>query len=169
MSISGSLTSSKIVAGANIGAVTVGASATDSLILAGAKLGGDFTIGDGNESYQRAAAITSVTVGGAFTRSSIVAGIASTNATFGDADDALAAVAGILTQSSSIGALKFGAASGTNVTGSTIPHSFAIQAAAIKSLANADSAAVKDFTTALYLDAGTAGEDATDVLVRLRA
>ena len=169
VSISGSLTSSKIVAGANIGAVTVGASATDSLILAGAKLGGDFTIGDGNESYQRAAAITSVTVGGAFTRSSIVAGIASTNATFGDADDALAAVAGILTQSSSIGALKFGAASGTNVTGSTIPHSFAIQAAAIKSLANADSAAVKDFTTALYLDAGTAGEDATDVLVRLRA
>ena len=169
VSISGSLTSSKIVAGANIGAVTVGASATDSLILAGAKLGGDFTIGDGNESYQRAAAITSVTVGGAFTRSSIVAGIASTNATFGDADDALAAVAGILTQSSSIGALKFGAGSGTNVTGSTIPHSFAIQAAAIKSLANADSAAVKDFTTALYLDAGTAGEDATDVLVRLRA
>ena len=169
VSISGSLTSSKIVAGANIGAVTVGASATDSLILAGAKLGGDFTVGDGNESYQRAAAVTSVTVGGAFTRSSIVAGIASTNATFGDADDALAAVAGILTQSSSIGALKFGAGSGTNVTGSTIPHSFAIQAAAIKSLANADSAAVKDFTTALYLDAGTAGEDATDVLVRLRA
>lgn len=169
VSISGSLTSSKIVAGANIGAVTVGASATDSLILAGAKLGGDFTIGDGNESYQRAAAITSVTVGGAFTRSSIIAGIVSTNATFGDADDEIAAVAGTLVQSSSIGALKFGAGSGTNAAAPAIPHSFAIQAAAIKSLANATSAAVKDFATALYLDAGTAGEDATDVLVRLRA
>lgn len=169
VSISGSLTNSKIVAGANIGAVTVGASATDALILAGAKLGGDFTIGDGNESYQRAAAITSVNVGGAFTRSSIVAGIASTNATFGDADDEIAAVAGTLVQSSSIGALKFGTGSGTNITGSTTPHSFAIQAAAIKSLANATSAAVKDFTTALFLDLGTAGQDADDVLVRLRA
>jgi autotransporter-associated beta strand protein len=169
VSISGSLTSSKIVAGANIGAVTVGASATDSLILAGAKLGGDFTVGDGNESYQRAAAVTSVTVGGAFTRSSIVAGIASTNATFGDADDALAAVAGTLAQSSSIGALKFGTGSGTNAAAPAIPHSFAIQAAAIKSLANAGSAAVSSFADALFLDLGTAGEDATDVLVRLRA
>ncbi len=167
VSIGGSLINSKLVAGANIGAVKIGASATDSLILAGAKLGGDFTLGDNNETFQRAAAITSVTVGGAFTRSSIVAGIASTNATFGDADDALAAVAGTLAQSSSIGALKFGAGSGTNVAGSAIPHTFAIQAAAIKSLANATSTLVKDFTTALFLDAGAANEDANDVLVRL--
>ncbi len=169
VSIGGSLTNSKLVAGANIAAVTVGANATDALILAGAKLGGDFTLGDGNETFQRAAAITSVTVGGAFTRSSIVAGIASTNATFGDADDALAAVAGTLAQSSSIGALKFGAGSGTNAAAPAIPHAFAIQAAAIKSLANAGSTIVKNFAAALFLDAGAANEDASDVLVRLRS
>lgn len=167
VSIGGSLVNSKLVAGASIGAVSVGADATGALILAGARLGGDFTIGDGNETFHRAAAIASVTVTGALTRSSIVAGIASTNATFGDADDILAAVAGTLAQSSSIGALEIGAGSGTNAMNPAIPHAFAIQAAAIRSLVNAGSIAVNDFADALFLDAGTAGEDADDVLVRL--
>jgi len=74
ISVTGSITNSQLVAGGSIGAVTVGKNLTDSLILAGAMFGGDQALGGGDDTFQRVAAIASVTVKGALARTSVAAG-----------------------------------------------------------------------------------------------
>jgi hypothetical protein len=166
VTLSGSLSNTQLVAGANIGAVSVGGDATNSLILAGARLGGDSTVGNGNDSFQRVAAIASLTVKGAFAASSAVAGIASTNGTFGDADDTVAAAVGTLTGVGSIGAITLGSGSGASGPALLADHNYAIQAQAIKSLKLGDADIVKDFATALFFNP-TPIEDSNSPVVRV--
>jgi hypothetical protein len=164
--VSGSLTNTNLIAGASIGAVSVGGAMTASLVLAGAKLGGDTEI-DGDETYQRAASIAAVTVGGAVASSSIVAGVNPVNGVFGDADDTTAAAAGVLEDTSRIGAINFSGLEGVLANANLTNHQFSVQAAAIKSLKTA-SEAFSDFTVAQFLDVGVPGEDAGDLIIRLR-
>ena len=162
---SGSFSKVLLAAGGSIGAVTIGGDITDSLILAGAKLGGDYAI-DGDETYQRAAAIAAVTVGGAVSAISIIAGVDPMNGIFGDAGDITAPAAGPLTQASLIGPVTFSAL-GSAPAPALLDHTSAIQAAVIKSVKTA-AGVFSDFTIAQFLDNGPIGEDAGDILVRVR-
>lgn len=163
--VSGDLSGSMIAAGGSVGAVNVGGNLSGSHLLAGARLGGDFLI-DGDEAWQRAASIAGVTVKGSVQTSSIVAGVNPVNGVFGDGDDVVAAVAGVLDQASSIGVLHFSGTEYTPVGAALAAHQSAIQAAAIKSLVTA-TGTYTDFTTVQFLDAGAVGEDAADTLLRV--
>ena len=172
VSVSGSLSNSKLVAGGSIGALTVGADMTDSLVLAGAKLGGDFSL-NGNETYFRQGSIASVTVQGRFQSSSIVAGVTpGLDTVFGNDDDAAAANAGLLTAVGGIKSLVFGAATTSAAlplqSPATIPHNFAVEAGTLGSMKIGSFAANKDFTQPLFIDATDDTEDAGDIIVRLR-
>jgi hypothetical protein len=164
--ISGTMNKVALAAGGSIGAVTVGGGMTDSLLLAGAKLGGDFAL-DGNETFHRAAAIAAITVKGAVAATSIAAGVNPMNGIFGDGDDIAAAAAGPLATASKIGAITFSGLAGAPAPANLANHQFAIQAAAIKSLKTA-AGTFTDFALAQSLDAGIPGEDAGDIVVRLR-
>lgn len=166
ITLSGNLTNTMLVAGASIGAVSVGGDAAGSLILAGARLGGDAIVGNGNDSFQRVAAIASITVKGSFATTSAVAGIASTNGTFGDADDTVAAAVGGITTPGSIGAVTLGAGSGASGPALLTDHNYAIQAQALKSLKLGTADIVKDFAAALFFDPA-ATEDIADPVVRV--
>ncbi len=131
VSVSGSIVNTKLVAGSRIGSVTAGGGLIDSLFLAGAMLDGD-DIFDGNESYQRAAAIAGVIVKGMLARSSIAAGVDPMNGVFRDAGDVVAPAAGSLATTSEIGPLSFG--SGGTPAGATMDHQFGIEAATIQQL-----------------------------------
>ncbi|MDB6169805.1 MAG: hypothetical protein JWM88_2669, partial [Verrucomicrobia bacterium] len=166
VTVSGSLTNTKLVAGAKIGAVTVGGAATGSLIVAGAVLDGDF-IFDGDETYQRAASIASVTVKGAFSTTSIVAGVDPGNSIFGDAGDALAAVAGVLADATSqIGAVTLSGVPTDLIAATATTHQYGIEAALLKGIKTGTGVSVTQFPNALFLDAGPQGEDNADVFVR---
>ena len=168
VSVSGAMTNSQLVAGSNIGAITVGGAVSGSNILAGALLGADHTLGGGDDSYQRAASIAAVTVKGQFGSSVISAGISPVAGGFGDADDVLAPAAGILTTSSSIGAIKLGVGTLPG-TAPTLPHSAVIQAAAIKSLSVPHAKTVADFSSPVLIDLTGDGETADDVVARVVA
>jgi hypothetical protein len=163
LNVSGAVSNSTIAAGGSLGAVIVGGALSDSVILAGAMLGTDNELGGGDDVFQRAAAIASVIVKGGLTRTSIAAGVNAGNGIYGDGDDTLAAAAGVLTTSSSIGAITLAS---TGATGAAAAHQYAIQAAAIKSI-NASATKYTDFSAGLYLDNAPGGEDADDILVRL--
>lgn len=167
VTLSGGLLASKLVAGGSIAKVSVGGDAADSLMLAGAKLGGDFTAGDGNETYQRAASIAGIIVKGSLNRTSVSAGIASANAIFGDGDDQVAGLAGALSTGSSIGPIVVGTGTGASAAAALTAHNYAIQAQALKSLKVAQEDLIKDFAAALYLDAEPAGDNAGDIGVRV--
>ena len=172
VSVSGSLTNSKLVAASNIGAVTVSGDMQNSLLLAGAEIGATFAV-DGNGSYIQQAKIASVKVTGAFTSSSIAAGVTpGADSVFGNSDDTAALNAGLLTTTSQIGSLVFGAGTTTSSTavlsaGGT-DHNFAIESAALSSLQIGALAQVKVFTSPTFIDATNNGEDASDVLVKLK-
>ncbi len=165
--VTGDLTNSLLGAGASIGAVNIGGALTGSLLLAGARLGGDFAI-DGDESWQRAAAIAAVTVKGFMASSFIVAGVDPVNGVFGDANDVAAPAAGALTQTSVIGPVTFTTADYVFGAASLAAHQASIQAAAIKSI-KLTAGVFTDFTIAQYLDLGAPGEDAGDIVIRLTA
>lgn len=163
VNVSGSMIRSQLVAGAAIAAVTVGGSVNDSLLLAGANLGDDYLL-DGDETFQRAASIASVTIKGTLARSSIIAGIDPVDRKFGDDGDKLAAQAGSLTDSSSIGAVKIGGS--FTALSSSLPHHFGIEAASIKALKLGD-VSVTDLAAPLFLNSGAATEDADKIRVRV--
>lgn len=159
VNVTGSILNSRLVAGGSVGAITAGRDLTDSLILAGAELGGDFSI-DGNETYQRTAAIAAITVKGAFARTSIVAGIDPGNGVFGDLDDTAATN---LPGTSSIGAISLAVGSLAPATGTQV---FAIEAGTIKSLKLGTNPAAA-ITSAQLLDLAPSGVDTDDIIVRL--
>jgi hypothetical protein len=106
-------------------------------------------------------------VKGSFRSSSIVAGVNPVNGIFGDADDSAAPSAGVLDDTSAIGAVNLSGVVDAAVPATLAGYQFAIQAAAIKSLKTA-AATLTDFTVAQFLEAGAAGEDPNDIVVRLR-
>ncbi len=165
VNVSGAILRTKLVAGANIAAITVGGAVTDSLVLAGAQLGGDYFF-NGNDSFQRAASIAAVTIQGALTRTSIAAGIVPVNGVFGGDTDALAPAAGTLTLSSTIGRVSIGTGGVPAV--SSIPHGFAIEAAGIKAL-KVGATSVQSFASSIYLGASGVAEDGSDIRVRVIA
>jgi len=144
--------------------VTAGGSMTSSRILAGAMLGGDFAI-DGDETYQRAASIAAITVKGAFTTTSISAGVNPGNAIFGDNDDTAAAAPSLVPQTSSIGPISLSAATLATPSGS-FTFGYAIQAATLTGLKLGGTPAILDGSPR-FLNQTNAGEDASDVIVRL--
>jgi hypothetical protein len=161
---SGSITGSVIAAGATVRGLTAGGEMSDTLVLAGAMLGANRALGGGDDTFQRAASIAAITVKGAFARSSIAAGINPGNGVFGDADDTLAAAAGTLNTTGSIGAITLALASGPQPAAA--PHSHAIEAASLKSLRTI-AGIIKNFTDPAYLDVVGPGEDSDDILVRV--
>jgi hypothetical protein len=163
VTLTGSLTDTDLVAGGSIGAVNVGGAMTDALVLAGARFGADRALGGGDDSFQRAAAIAAITVKGNFARNSLIAGIDPHAGGFGDGDDAIAAPAGVLPNSGSIGAITLSVGTLAGVTGT---QTHAIQAPKITSLKVGNAAPVV-VTNAQLLDLAPAGADADDVLVRL--
>jgi hypothetical protein len=163
VTVSGALTNTTLAAGSRIGAVAVGGAVTDSLILAGVNLGGDLLL-SGNETYQRAAGIASITVKGTLSRTTIAAGIDAHAGGFGDGDDAVAGAFGTLSTSGGIGALKL--APGTSAIAAA-RHHFAIEGAIIASVKLGTTPALTDFTIPLYLRGVSANEDMDDILLRL--
>jgi hypothetical protein len=171
----GTINSSHSVSGATfsawttIGAVTVGtvdltSTLTNSLFLAGTSLGGDGVLaGPDADSFTRAGKITSVTVKGAVTGSTIAVGVDPNGSVYGDAGDT--AAAGAPTAPYAIGALVFGAGSGVFTTSPTISHDDAIEGPTIKSLKIGPAAAITNFTSPHYLKIGGA-EATTDILVQ---
>ncbi len=112
LTIAGALTDSQIAAVGNIGAVSIKGSSTLSLIAAGGNAGADGLLGTGDEHWNAAAKISSVAVTGAFTQTSLVAGIdPGADFVWGDHDDVVGATLAGVTQGSSIGPIKLGAAS----------------------------------------------------------
>jgi hypothetical protein len=164
VNVSGSITNTDLVAGSAIGAITVGKNVSDSLFLAGATLGSDFAIGSSDDTFQRAASIAALTVKGTFSKTSVVAGVDPGDGVFGNGDDHVALPVALLPgPTSRIGAIaitlgSLGVASGTN------SHQYAIEAADITAL---KVGGVGNVAFPLFLDQGTMGEDATDVLVSL--
>lgn len=130
VSVSGSLTGTDLVSYGTIGKITVGKDLTDSLILAGAKLGGDFLI-DGDEEYQRAASIASLTVNGAFGQTSVIAGVNPGDGIFGNGNDVAATAIGQLINPSLIGKITLAVGTTGTPTGT---EQFGIEAAAIGGL-----------------------------------
>jgi hypothetical protein len=136
---------------------------TDAQILAGVRLGADRVLGGGDDSFQGAASIAAITTKGALARTSIIAGVDPVNGIYGDLDDALASGG-----SGSIGAISLGANGAPSLGTANFVHQFAIQAAKFKSL-KTTAGLIKTFTAdPLYLDNAVAGEDAGDIVVRLR-
>ena len=125
-------------------------------------LGGDFAL-DGDETYQRAAAIGAITVKGSFTQSSLIAGVNPGNFVFGDGDDSLAAAVSLLGNTSAIGLISL---SGGGTGPTTAPHQYAIQAAGLIGLKLGLLPPIT-IPAPLLLDLGSAGEDSSDVLVRV--
>lgn len=167
--LSGSLTNSNLVAGSNIGAVTVGGLVSGTDILAGTMFGADHTLGGGDDSYQRAASIAGLSVKGTLATSVISSGINPATGGFGDKDNALGAQAGTSTQSSSIGPIKIGGGMPAFVvpdTGPALPHSYVIQAAAIKSLSLPHLKTIAALATPGFIDLAGDGESSDDILVR---
>jgi autotransporter-associated beta strand protein len=165
ITVSGSILNTDLVAGSAIGAVTAGGALTDSLILAGARLGSDRILGGVGDSFQRAASIAAITVKGAFTTTTIAAGVNPVNGIIGDPGDTIAATAGVLTNTSSIGPITLSAGLLTALGGS---QQFAIEAAKITSLKLGAAPAIS-ITTPQLLDLAPLGLDANDVIVRLVA
>ncbi len=165
-----SVTGSVFAAGGSLGAVMIGNSAhttstlTGSSLLAGVYLGDDFAIGGADDIYSRAGQIASVTVKGAVTQSVIAAGVMPINGVFGDGNDV--ASPGTLGSGKAIGALTFGGSSGTLKSSPLLSHTFAIEGASIKSLKIGSAAAVTSFTSARFIQVGSA-EASTDLLVKL--
>jgi hypothetical protein len=162
---SGGMFQAIIAAGANLGPVKLGGSIGDSLILAGARLGADRAPGGGNDTFQRAAKIAAVTVGGAFAMTSIAAGVDPVNGVFGDGDDVPGTSEAVAAQGSEIGAVSVGA--GTVGTTITTSHFFAIEAGEIAKLLVKGQPPVTSFTQPSLLDIGPPGEDPPDVIVRV--
>ncbi|HYR59297.1 MAG TPA: hypothetical protein VEO95_11725, partial [Chthoniobacteraceae bacterium] len=165
VNVSGSLTSTNLVAGASIGEVTAGGDVTDSLVLAGAMLGADRIV-SGDDVYQRAASIAALTVvKGTFARTSVAAGVDPHDGTFGNGDDLAAPVVAFLTtKTSSIGPITLAAGSASHANG-TLMHNYAIEAAALASL-KLGATPVPLTMLPLFLHPASTGEDAADVLVR---
>ncbi|MEQ1859189.1 MAG: autotransporter-associated beta strand repeat-containing protein, partial [Chthoniobacteraceae bacterium] len=172
LNTSHSIANSIFAAATNIAQVTVKGNFTGSKLLAGTFLGSDAKLGGINDAadvFDRSGRIAGVTVLGAFSASTIAAGIDSVDGIYGNSDDVLATTGTALTgKATAIGSLKFGAGSGTIGSSPTNTHLHAIEAASIKSL-SVDRVAVKPLPAALpkYLDLGAAGEGAADVLVRI--
>lgn len=163
---SGSVSNSLVAAGSAVGAVAIGGSIDTSQLLAGAVLGADHAIGGGDDLFQRAASIASITIKGALTASAIAAGVDSVMGGFGDGDDAQGIAAGTLPLTSAIGPVSLG--SGTTTAVAAMNHSSAIQAAFIAKLTLPGLPPVTDFTAPLFVDLTGDGEDAADILVRLK-
>ncbi len=169
VTVSGGIMNTTIAAGGNLGSVKAGANVDTSFFLAGSLLGADHSLDGVNDSFQRAASITSVTVKGAFTASSIDAGVDPVMGGFGDDDDALGALAGTLTLSSKIGTVSIGA-SATLIPNVAMPtaHTYVIEAASIQKLIVPQTPPDVSFAAAAIIDTNGNGEDVADILVRLR-
>ncbi len=172
--VTGAVVNTQIAANGSIGAVSVTANMIDSLILAGVAAGNDRLLRTADDTYHRHASIGNVTVGGAFTRSSLIAGIDPGDDNIwgsgaGPAADALAATLTGLSASGKIGAVTLGATSAGATpfrTPGTPIHTAAIEAAALTSV-KIGRTIQRDFTTPVWIDAnGNATEDATEVLLR---
>lgn len=84
----GNMTGASIAAGKLTG-LSVAKNLTSSIILAGADLGADFALGGGDDTFA-AGSIGTVKVGGTVTGASVIgAGLSSTNATLKDGDDTI--------------------------------------------------------------------------------
>ena len=160
---------STFAAATNIGIVTVGtaaitnASFTMSKLLAGTSLGGDGILSGAPDTFTRAGLIGGVTGSGAFATSTIAVGVNPVDGISGNGNDL--AAAGTPT-ANAIGALVFGAASGTAATGPTMTHTYGIEAASIVSLKVGAGAVIKKFPAAQFIKAGGA-EAASDVVVKI--
>jgi hypothetical protein len=166
------ITGSMFAASTNFGNVTVGSilnptqGITNSKFLAGTYLGGDGAF-DGDEVFVRASKIGNMTVHGAFTSSTIAAGINPVDAIYGNADDIAAAGPALAGSQKAIGKLVFGAGSGTATSPVTLMHTNAIEGNKITSLKiNALPIALAITSLPKYLHVGPV-EAASDVIVRL--
>jgi hypothetical protein len=160
-------------AGASIGAinvknsdVTVAPSVTTSRFLSGVNLGGDGVV-DGDETYSRAGKIGNITIEGSVTKTIFSAGVRpGADGIFGNADDVAAAGSLSPAPVKAIGAMVFGPGSGPAASGPSLTHDFAIQAGNLKSL-KISGVVIPLTGLPKYLDTGTPGEDADDMLVRI--
>ncbi len=167
LTFSGDARSLTIVSGASIGAITVGGNLKDSQIVAGAVLGADKAIGGSDDVYHQSVKIASLTIKGNIDKGSVSAGINAVNGIFGDGDDLLAPTAGTQPGPSSIGAIRL--SQGTlSPTAPALAHTHAIQAGAIAKVIIGTAPPATDFTNPILLDLTGNGEDADDVIVRLR-
>ena len=160
------VTGSMFAAATDIDKIAIGGDLTLSHILAGTFLGDDALLGGMSTAadvFTKSAKIAGVTVTGAFSATTIAAGIDPGNTIYGDGDDTLS-VNGVAPSGTTkaIGALVFGAGSGTGAAAS-LAHNYAIIANTIKSL-TINGSPVTGFPK--YLDLGSPGEDAGDVLVK---
>ena len=160
------VTGSMFAAATDIGKIAIGGDLTLSHILAGTFLGDDALLGGMSTAadvFTKSGKIAGVTVTGAFSATTIAAGIDPGNATYGDGDDILSpnGVAPSGT-TKAIGILIFGAGSGTAASSSGL-HNYAIIANTIKSL-TVNGSPVTGFPK--FLDLGAPGEDPGDVLVK---
>jgi hypothetical protein len=167
-----SVTTSMFAAATNIAQVTVKGSLTLSKILAGTFLGDDAALGgvdDAADVFNKSYKITGVKVVGAFSTSTIAVGVDSVDGIYGNGDDVLATLGlAPIGLTKSIGALNFGAGSGTAGAALSGAHSYAIEAASLKTLlVSGIAVSILPGVLPKYLDLGTAGEDSDDVRLRI--
>lgn len=167
-----SVINSMFAAATNIAQVTVGGNMTQSKILAGTFLGDDAALGGVDtaaDQFSKSGTIAGVKVTGAFTSSTIAAGVNSVDGIYGNSDDVLATDGTAPTgKATAIGVISLGAGSGSVGMSPASAHSNAILGLSLKSF-TASGTAVKPLPGKLpiFLDVGTAGEDLADVLVRI--
>jgi hypothetical protein len=139
-------------------------------VVAGIKLGVDNALGGGDDLFNRHASLSSLTVGGALSSTSVAAGIdPGGDGVWGQTNDTVgAAIAGIAANGK-IGAITLGAGSGPYTSPSATSHDFAIQSLAIASLkVGTTTTTAAALTGGGYLDSNNAlTEDAIDTLVRI--
>ncbi len=165
-----------IAAKGNLGAVIIGGGVQNALFIAGASAGSDRILGTVGDSYHRHASILSVKVAGAFTASTIAAGIdPGADFKWGGTDDLAAATIPLL-KVGKIGAITLGSstvAAGVSqpIRSSTLgAHDFAIESLILTSVQIGKLPATKTFSTtaSLFIDTnGDAQAQATETRLRL--
>lgn len=173
--LTGSMLNSRIAAKGSLGTVSITGDMFDSLLLAGVNAGADRELQTADDSYHYHASIAGLTVGKAFARSSVIAGIdPGDDQTWGGgagADtDTLGAQIGALTVLGKLGKVTLGAATaGTTPFGSpaALSHLDAISAPGITSV-KIGKITQKTFTPRLWIDSnGNTTEEASEVLIRV--